>query len=255
MDEANILIVEDNALMLNIIKTALEKCEDVNIVDCATNGIDGIEKIKQHNPDIVILDLIMPGSDGFTIMKQVRKFNKECKFLVISSLNQDQFVSKAFQEGASYYIMKPFDSELLIDRIHDLIKIKPSKNNFSVETNPKEKNGQINELLTTYLISLGIHSNIKGYQYLKDAIKLAINQPEVITKITKDLYPTVAKENNSSSSKVERAIRNAIEIAWNKGKVENINSLFGMQLYSKYERPTNGEFIALMADKILLEIA
>ena len=80
MDEANILIVEDNALMLNIIKSALEKCEDINIVDCATNGIDGIEKIKQHNPDIVILDLIMPGSDGFTIMKQVRKFNKECKF-------------------------------------------------------------------------------------------------------------------------------------------------------------------------------
>lgn len=255
MRKANILIIEDNDLMLNIIKSTLEKCEDISIVDCANNGIDGMDKIAKHNPDIVILDLIMPGNDGFTVMSKVRKNNATCKFLVISSLNQDMFVTKAFNEGASYYIMKPFDANILVERIHDILKIKSSNTDLEADVNCNDKNGHVNELLTTYLISLGIHSNIKGYQYLKDAIKLAINQPTIITKITKDLYPTVAKENNSSSSKVERAIRNAIEIAWTKGKVENINSLFGMNLYSKYEKPTNGEFIALMADKIMLELA
>ena len=160
----------------------------------------------------------------------------------------DGFINKAISMGASYYCIKPFDFETLKDRIEDIMSENKSGGRvYNGKTN------QIEEKITNIFITVGIPAHIKGYQFLREAIKLAIANPEIINSITKKLYPTIAEKYSTSASKVERAIRHAIEVAWNRGKIENINNLFGIKVYSSNEKPTNGEFIALVADKMLIE--
>ena len=152
--------------------------------------------------------------------------------------------------GAKYYCIKPFDLKTLKERLHDVIN--PEQAHSNTFFNGKANN-QIEEKITNIFITVGIPAHIKGYQFLREAIKLAIANPEIINSITKKLYPTIAEKYDTSASKVERAIRHAIEVAWNRGKIENINNLFGIKVYSSNEKPTNGEFIALVADKMLIE--
>jgi len=162
----------------------------------------------------------------------------------------DGFINKAISLGAKYYCIKPFDITTLKERVIDLTTTEKSQNNVFFNS----KNGnQIEEKITNIFITVGIPAHIKGYQFLREAIKLAIANPEIINSITKKLYPTIAEKYDTSASKVERAIRHAIEVAWNRGKIENINNLFGIKVYSSNEKPTNGEFIALVADKMLIE--
>ncbi len=219
------------------------------VLATTSSGEELIDLINKYNPDIVVMDIVLQKCDGFKVLESIRK-SINTKIIVQSSLSIDGFINKAISSGAKYYCIKPFDVQTLKDRIEDLLK--PETSQTKVFFNARTPN-QIEEKITNIFITVGIPAHIKGYQFLREAIKLAIANPEIINSITKKLYPTIAEKYDTSASKVERAIRHAIEVAWNRGKIENINNLFGIKVYSSNEKPTNGEFIALVADKMLIE--
>ena len=181
------------------------------------------------------------------IMERCNRENLQVKFFVHSALSQETFVEKAMKLGAIYYLAKPFNGDVFLKRLKESTTV--------IAKNQPSKSGtrELDEKISNIFITVGIPAHIKGYQFLREAIKMAISEPEIINSITKKLYPSIAKKFDTSSSKVERAIRHAIEVAWNRGKIENINSLFGVKVYSDNDKPINGEFIALVADKMLLE--
>lgn len=203
--------------------------------------------------------MIMPELDGLEVMEEVRKQGITSKFIVASGFTNDEYVGRAIRRGASYYMAKPLSFLSLKNRIDELFDSSAAPVKISVDkfqTRGKIlPNRMLDERIANIFISVGIPAHIKGYQFLREAIKMAVETPDIINSITKKLYPEVAERYATSPSKVERAIRHAIEVAWNKGKIENINNLFGIKVYSSNEKPTNGEFIALVADKMLIECA
>ncbi len=221
--------------------------DNYEILATTSDGEELINLIKQFKPDVTIMDIVLKKCDGFKVLESVK--DVKTNIIIQSSLSIDGFINKAISLGAKYYCIKPFDIETLKDRIQDITS---EKQQAKVFFNAKTPN-QIEEKITNIFITVGIPAHIKGYQFLREAIKLAIANPDIINSITKKLYPTIAEKYDTSASKVERAIRHAIEVAWNRGKIENINNLFGIKVYSSNEKPTNGEFIALVADKMLIE--
>lgn len=221
------------------------------VVGKAINGLE-LESLISTYPEtnVVILDVMLSEKDGFEIMEQFQ--NSGIKFIVTSMLYSETFVQKALGMGASYYMIKPVSAETIARRIKDLFTAydKPIKH---LNSQPSKSNKALEERISNIFITVGIPAHIKGYQFLREAIKMAIYSPEIINSITKELYPSIASKFETSASKVERAIRHAIEVAWNRGKIENINNVFGIKVYTNNEKPTNGEFIALVADKMLLE--
>lgn len=222
--------------------------EKFEMVAEASDGATLFELIKEHNPDVVIMDLVLPQLDGFAVMEKINKENIKTNIVVHTGLSLNGFVNKAINLGAKYYAIKPFNAELLFERIDEVVTAGAMQVNGAINNM-----GKMEEKITNIFITVGIPAHIKGYQFLREAIKLAIANPEIINSITKKLYPTIADKYSTSASKVERAIRHAIEVAWNRGKIENINNVFGLKIYSSNEKPTNGEFIALVADKMLIE--
>ena len=244
MNKTKIIFADEDEKNLEELKNNF--IDTYEILGTTSNGNELVEMINSLNPDVVVMDIILKGCDGFKVLESVQGTN--AKIVVQSSLSIDGFINKAISLGAKYYCIKPFDIETLKDRIKDVVE-----NSDSTKAFTNKKNNQIEEKITNIFITVGIPAHIKGYQFLREAIKLAIANPEIINSITKKLYPTIAQKYDTSASKVERAIRHAIEVAWNRGKIENINNLFGIKVYSSNEKPTNGEFIALVADKMLIE--
>lgn len=246
LNTTKILIVDDNIDTQNNIKSGLQKDEKFEVVGTAQSVQNAFDLIKQKTPDVVITDIVLKGEDGFELIEKINTLEKKPKIFVLSALSQESFVEKAMHLGAVYYMAKPFNVENLVKRVKEIC-------NQEIDTKNRIKNKGLDEKISNIFITVGIPAHIKGYQFLREAIKMAIANPEIINCITKKLYPSIAEKYDTSSSKVERAIRHAIEVAWNRGKIENINSLFGVKVYSDNEKPTNGEFIALVADKMLLE--
>ena len=220
--------------------------EEYEVVGSSQNGQEVVKEVLPLKPDFLIMEVMLSGMDGFMVLENLKKQMSEMpKIIFISNLSHSGFISKAIKEGASYFMVKPIIPSNLEERLKDLLE-----NSGEVE-NKNEK--QLDEKISNLFISIGIPAHIKGYQFLREAVKLAVEEPEIIGSITKKLYPTIAEKFETSSSKVERGMRHAIEVAWNRGKIENINSLFGLKIYSSNEKPTNGELIALIADKMLME--
>ena len=209
------------------------------------NGIQVVEDVKQLRPQFLISEVVLSSMDGFKVFETLKRdMREDCpKVIFISNLSHSGFVSKALKEGASYFMVKPVMPENLEERIKDLTN--PSLN--------EDASKALDEKIASIFISIGIPAHIKGYQFLREAVKLAVEEPEIIGQITKKLYPTIAEKFETSSSKVERGMRHAIEVAWNRGKIENINNIFGFKVYGSNEKPTNSELIALIADKMLME--
>lgn len=247
MQKITTILADEDQQVLENLKAKLE-ANNFTVVATTNSGDELTKLIASNKPDVVIMDIVLQGMDGFKVLENVKGTNS--KIIIQSALSMDGFINKAITLGASYYCIKPFDVETLIDRVNDVLA--PQKEQSKVYFNAKMPN-QIEEKITNIFITVGIPAHIKGYQFLREAIKLAIANPEIINSITKKLYPTIAEKYDTSASKVERAIRHAIEVAWNRGKIENINNLFGIKVYSSNEKPTNGEFIALVADKMLIE--
>ncbi len=249
--KTRILLVDDNAELCGEMKAYFSGDEKFEVVGTAEDGVKALELFASEKPDVMILDLVMPHMDGFSVLERISKNN--AKIVVLSALSQDTFVSKAMSLGADYYMMKPVSYANLKERINEILSPKPAVIQKTTPVTRLVRNNTLEEKITNIFITVGIPAHIKGYQFLREAIKMAVDNPDIINSITKRLYPEVAQHFDTSPSKVERAIRHAIEVAWNRGKIENINSLFGIRVYSHNEKPTNGEFIALVADKMLLE--
>ena len=248
----NILIAidDDNAKSIN---NYFSSINGYSVCACCNDGESAIDNIVNLQPDVVILDLILPKVDGFAVLDFISKklLTKRPLVIVVSALTQDAFVNKALSAGANDFLAKPFSLDSLKSHIDALFSGTPITNNFL----SKSKSKVIEEQITTVFLTIGIPAHIKGYQYLREAIKLTFEHPNYINNITKELYPAIAQKFETTPSKVERAIRHAIEIAWNRGRIESINTIFGIKVYNNADRPTNSEFIALVADKMLLDNA
>lgn len=264
MKKIKLLVADDNKDFVQSIKDAYIDDPIVEIVACAYDGLEAINKIETYNPDVVVLDLIMPEVDGYGVLANIdyKKLSQKPNFIITSQLTGENFINKAIQLGASYYLVKPVNMLTLKDRVKEFGGIAENNTPSNSALVPddkmirqvvKRKQHSLDERLANIFISVGIPAHIKGYQFLREAIKMAIENPEIINSITKKLYPSIAQKYNTTPSKVERAIRHAIEVAWNRGKIENINGIFGLKIYSANDKPTNGEFIALLADKMIME--
>lgn len=255
MDKTKILIVDDNAEVREQLSLMAASIEEAEVVGTASNGICAIDMIEKLTPDIILLDIIMPQLDGFGVMEYLNEHEINCNIIVISALTQENFIMRALEMGAKYYIAKPFDNENIKNRIRDIIAIgkgiMPSRKLPVLRSNFEARS--IDEKISNVFITIGIPAHIKGYHFLRHAVKMVVENPDAINRITKELYPGIAKTFSTSPSKVERAIRHAIEVAWTRGRIENINQVFGYNVYNKNDKPTNGEFIALIADKLLID--
>jgi len=257
---SKIVVVDSNENFCQGLKDYfLESKEDLRVVSTFNNIIDAIEYISDNVVDIVICDIVIPNADGYDLINEIKALGleHEPKIVIVSALTGEGFIQKAFNMGVSYYMLKPINYDILENRLVEIVKDEFLNKEKTIQSQniqlSRPKTKQLDERITNIFITVGIPAHIKGYQFLREAIKMAIDSPEIINSITKKLYPSIADKFETSASKVERAIRHAIEVAWNRGKIENINNLFGIRVYGNNEKPTNGEFIALVADKMLIE--
>lgn len=250
-----ILIVDDNRDFCEKLKNYLGLNENFNVVGTAYDGKTGYEMALETKPDILLTDIVMPVMDGLTLMNKIKNSNilsQKPKIIAFSSTGYESIINNAMRLGAEFYFIKPFEMNALEERINEILTEKNSKNSYPVLSLASSKDLETN--ITMYIQQLGVPAHIKGYQYIRDAIMMVIEDMDAINSITKFLYPTVAKHYNTTSSRVERAIRHAIEVAWDRGNPEILNELFGYTILSSKGKPTNSEFIAMIADKIRLEM-
>ncbi len=252
-EKSKILVVDDTQEARDRLSHILSQMPEVELVGTAANGMCAIEMINRLKPNIVLLDIIMPQLDGFGVMEYLCEHNIFTNIIVISALVQENFIQRALNLGAKYYIAKPYDSKALKDRILDVIHLSKTPEIFPKQIDGLMHRSTLDEKISSFFILIGIPAHIKGYHFLREAVKMVVENPDSINRITKELYPGIARKFSTSASKVERAIRHAIEVAWTRGRIENINDVFGFTVYGKNDKPTNGEFIALIADKLTLE--
>lgn len=259
MEKLNIAVADDNERILDLLTTIIKSDKQLELVGQADNGRDMYDIIRDKKPDVVLLDIIMPKMDGLTMMEKVSRdesIKQKPSFIVVSAVGQDRITEDAFSLGAAYYIMKPFDNEVILNRIKSVRAVTaPGREVKSQQSyvgkQPEERNLELD--VTSIIHEIGVPAHIKGYQYLRDAIMFSVEDVEMLNSITKILYPTIAKKHQTTASRVERAIRHAIEVAWSRGKMDTIDMLFGYTVNNGKGKPTNSEFIALIADKIRLE--
>ncbi len=254
MKNVNLAIFDTNEQFVNELEAGFASEEGFVTCAKATNGNNAIELIKSHNPDVVILNLVLSGVDGFGVLDFIKKEKPKCAAIVVSNFADEKIVNSAISHGAAYYLVKPVTPKNIIDRIKDIISDKTLEYKVSSDLRDKRRINSLDEKISNIFITIGIPPHIKGFSYLREGIKLAVEDPSIINKVTKELYPKIGEKFSTTASKVERAIRHAIEVAWNRGRSDAISSIFGARVYIGSERPTNSEFIALVADKLLLEL-
>lgn len=274
-EKISVLIADDNKEFCNILNDYLLNQSDIYVVGIARDGIEALRLIGEKKPDLVVLDIIMPHLDGLGVLERLNNMNLSNvpRIIILSAVGQDKITQRAITLGADYYVVKPFDMEVFIKRIREMFNnviANPSSqdmpssfrdteakhmsssfvNSTGYSSNaPLDLEGEI----TSIIHEIGVPAHIKGYMYLREAITMVVNNIELLSAVTKELYPSIAKKYNTTASRVERAIRHAIEVAWSRGQVETINKLFGYTIHNSKGKPTNSEFIAMIADKLRLQ--
>ena len=249
MKRNSVMILESNAAVKEQLCNAFAESDDFEVLYTTDDGDEGIKYVLEQRPTLVIVGMFLKGADGCSVIKTVKKTWANAKIVAVGIAN-DEMIEKALGEGAIYYLVKPFSVATAFERIRELLKESAAK---EMPTMAKRKPVTLDEKISEIFISIGIPPHIKGYGYLREGIKLTIERPYIINSVTKELYPTVASRFSTTASKVERAIRHAIEVAWNRGRIDAITAIFGSRIYLGAEKPTNSEFIALVADKLILE--
>jgi len=255
MAKYRILMADGNTQFQTAMRDYFAAQEEVARFETISDGQAAIEALHNGHYDILITELIMPRIDGFELLERMNAglFENPPAVIVVSAMRHEDMVRQACALGAKYFMVKPVDPETLYKRAMDMMENTYIGRSQICMASSQPKT--LDEKITSVFLVIGIPAHIKGYHYLREAIRMVFYEPELINRITKELYPGIAKRFSTSASKVERAIRHSIEVAWTRGKIENINQLFGYNIYSKNDKPTNGEFIALIADKLIMEDA
>ena len=248
MEKIKVLVIDDNIALTEMVKEYFKDSSEIEIVECCYNGEEGIKKIDELEGkyDVILLDLIMPKKDGISVLEDLKERNIHKNIIVETSYNSPEVIRNVSEYGVNYYILKPFDLPDLEKRILDIFK-SVSKKGINLAHNNLEIS------ITRMLHELGMPAHIKGYQYIRDGIIMIYNNPDIIGGITKELYPDVASKYNTTVSRVERAIRHAIEVSWNRGNWDLMEEIFGHSVDIDKAKPTNSEFIVTIADKLRLE--
>ncbi|MGN0470096.1 MAG: sporulation transcription factor Spo0A [Acutalibacteraceae bacterium] len=248
-----ILIAEDSAEFTSEQSDVFEE-HNLEAKFCEKDGEKVIEEIKSFKPDIVLMDMFMSNLDGVGVMRTVKKNDITGKpvFVIISNFDSSMLEREALSAGAAYYVIKPFRTFDLLERISDLMTCCENENENTGCGEIYSLDRELEITITDILHQIGVPAHIKGYHYLRDSIMMAVKHPEIINAVTKELYPSVAKKYETTSSRVERAIRHAIEVAWDRGDVDVLNSYFGYTIHNSRGKPTNSEFIAMISDRLRL---
>lgn len=258
MKKIKVCVVDDNRELVGLLEEYISSQEDMDVAGVAHNGQECLEVLEQTQPDVLVLDIIMPHLDGLAVLEKMRDLNLNTlpNVIMLTAFGQEDVTKKAVDLGASYFILKPFDMDNLASHIRQVsgkssaVLRKPSSA-YRPHAEAKPKN--LDASITSIIHEIGVPAHIKGYLYLREAISMVYNDIELLGSITKVLYPDIAKKFNTTASRVERAIRHAIEVAWSRGNIDSISSLFGYTVSMTKAKPTNSEFIAMVADKLRLE--
>lgn len=263
LQKIEVLLADDNREFINLLSEYIDEQDDMKVTGVAYNGNDVLRLIEQQRkvPDVLILDIIMPHLDGLGVLEKLREMdlNPQPKIIMLTAFGQENITQKAVQLGASYYILKPFDMEVLTNRVRQLVQKESSVTTSPVTAMPRanvvplNKGKNLDANITSIIHEIGVPAHIKGYQYLREAITIVYNNIEILGAITKTLYPAIAEKYKTTPSRVERAIRHAIEVAWTRGNIDSISHLFGYTINISKAKPTNSEFIAMVADKLRIE--
>ena len=260
----SVLIADDNKEFCSILNDYLLNQKDIVVTGIAKDGREALELIQQKQPDLVVLDIIMPHLDGLGVLEKLNgmDLDKMPRVIVLSAVGQDKITQQAITLGADYYVVKPFDMDIFTKRIREMFStqdVETKRRSVSTQVVQREaaatSRGPIDleTEITSIIHEIGVPAHIKGYMYLREAITMVVNDMELLSAVTKELYPSIAKKYNTTASGVERAIRHAIEVAWGRGQVDAINKLFGYTVHNEKGKPTNSEFIAIIADKLRLK--
>lgn len=261
-NKISVAIADDNVEFAEILKNFLNSKEDIEVVGLASDGEETLKLVTDTKPDVLLLDIIMPHLDGIGVLERMKKIEKtkNTSVIVLSAIGQDVITQRSIMLGAEYYMVKPFELELLYNRIKEVNHgmVEPLKSNvkkFTLQNSFESvRKDTLEASITEIIHEVGVPAHIKGYQYIREAIVLAVNNMDVINSVTKQLYPTLARKFKTTPSRVERAIRHAIEVAWERGQIDVNNSMFGNTISASKGKPTNSEFIAMIADKLRLEM-
>ncbi|MGG3889190.1 sporulation transcription factor Spo0A [Metabacillus fastidiosus] len=258
MKKIKVCIVDDNRELVGLLEEYLSSQHDMEILGVAYNGQECLNMLTEKDPDVLILDIIMPHLDGLGVLERLRAMDKvkQPNVIMLTAFGQEDVTKKAVDLGAAYFILKPFDMEGLASHIRQVSGnaapiVKRATSSIRTAEEPKVRN--LDASITSIIHEIGVPAHIKGYLYLREAISMVYNDIELLGSITKVLYPDIAKKYNTTASRVERAIRHAIEVAWSRGNIDSISSLFGYTVSMTKAKPTNSEFIAMVADKLRLE--
>ncbi|WP_078428708.1 sporulation transcription factor Spo0A [Alkalihalobacterium alkalinitrilicum] len=261
MQKVKVCIADDNRELVGLLNEYISAQDDMEVVGFAYNGQECLKIVEEKQPDVLILDIIMPHLDGLAVLEKLNQLGlkKKTNIIMLTAFGQEDVTKKAVDLGASYYILKPFDMDTLISNIRDMSgqkqhfiqKTVSYQQSALKQTVTKEFN--LDASITNIIHEIGVPAHIKGYMYLREAITMVYNDIELLGSITKVLYPDIAKKFNTTASRVERAIRHAIEVAWSRGNIDSISSLFGYTVSHTKAKPTNSEFIAMVADKLRIE--
>ncbi|MER3111989.1 MULTISPECIES: sporulation transcription factor Spo0A [Bacillus] len=262
MEKIKVCVADDNRELVGLLTEYIEGQEDMEVLGVAYNGQECLTLFKDKEPDVLLLDIIMPHLDGLAVLERLRENNemtKQPSVIMLTAFGQEDVTKKAVDLGASYFILKPFDMENLVGHIRQVsgngtqVSHRSSIQNSVLRSKPEPKRKNLDASITTIIHEIGVPAHIKGYLYLREAISMVYNDIELLGSITKVLYPDIAKKFNTTASRVERAIRHAIEVAWSRGNIDSISSLFGYTVSMSKAKPTNSEFIAMVADRLRLE--
>ena len=250
MENIRVLMIDDNVQLVNMIEEYFGSHKSIKVTLKGYDGIQGINIIEEslNDYDVIVLDLIMPNRDGIYVLEEMKKRNIHKPVIVSTSYNTDEMIRRISEYNVNYFLLKPYELSDLEKRIIECVnrEIKEGKN-----LNLYHNNLQIS--VTKILHELGVPSHIKGYQYIREGILMLYDRPEMIGGITKELYPEIAIKYNTTVSRVERAIRHAIEVSWNRGDWELMEEIFGHSVDIDKAKPTNSEFVVTVADKLRLE--
>ena len=257
MGTVRVVIADDNLQTREMLAQVLAQQNGIEIAGTANNGLEAIEQVQKQEPDVLICDMIMPQMDGYGVLERLQsmKLARMPGVIVLTALSRDDFIARAINLGACYYMVKPFDFTLLAKRVFEVAGEKSRAEAMSVQPGGSAASaaGSLEERIANLFLTVGIPAHIKGYQYLREGVRMVVDKPELMGHITKELYPGIAQRFDTTSSKVERAIRHAIEVAWNRGRIEALDEAFGKNVCSLNDKPTNSEFIALVSDRLRIK--